>query len=280
MKTFIHRHKFIALSLALAFALLSAVAFRQAGGTVSASGSQMAIADVWRVAPPEPTIPEAERLKELATRRVEVMKRIGEKGIVVLFSGQARVYTNDVDYPFRAENNFYYLTGIKQEGTTLVLIPGAKKTREILFMPRPVPAQETWTGHMLTADEARARSGVQEIWDSTWFNSLITSFASNVALPAPQGTRRGGPPAAANEGPERVKALQEDLKPLLDAMSKNEGGIYLLTTGGESREYPQEAAFAAKLAPAAPGLTAKRAQPILAELRWRKSILLGGHFLQ
>lgn len=273
MKTFIHRHKFITLSLALTFVLLSAVAFRQASGIVSASGSQMAIADVWRVAPHEPTIPEAERLKELATRRAEVMKRIGEKGIIVLFSGQARIYTNDVDYPFRAENNFYYLTGIKQEGATLVLIPGAKKTREIMFMPIPVPALETWNGHMLTADETRARSGVQEVWDSRWFNNFIASFAPNMtAAPPPPGSRRGAaPPVAANEESARVKALQEDLKPLLDAISKNEGGLYLLATGGESREYPQEAALATRLAPTAPGLTVKRAQPIFAELRWRKS---------
>src|SRR5438045_3649206 len=114
MKTLIHHHRPSAFSLALAFALLSAVAFRLSGMTVSASGGQKAMADIWHLAPPDPTIPEAERLKELSTRRAEVMKRIGEKGIIVLLSGEARVYTNDVDYPFRAENNFYYLTGIKQ----------------------------------------------------------------------------------------------------------------------------------------------------------------------
>ncbi len=73
---------------------------------------------------------------------------------MVLFSAEPRVYTNDVDYHYRQENNLYYLTGIKQDGATLVLIPGAKRTREILFMPRRDPRYETWNGRMMSADEA------------------------------------------------------------------------------------------------------------------------------
>ena len=273
MKIPTRSYKLGACALAFTFVLLSAVAFRTTSANVSARGSQQekAIADIWHITPPEPVISEAERLKELAARRAEVMKRVGEKGIMVLFSGESRVYTNDVDYPFRAENNLYYLTGIKQEGAILALIPGAKKTREILFLPTPVPAQETWTGHMMTVSEVRARSGVQEVWDSTLFDSFVASFAPT-ATPAParQSGRRNAAPAA-SEGAGGSKAMQEDLKPLLEAISAKEGSVYLLATSGESREYTQETAFAARLAPAAPGLTVKSARPIFAELRWRKS---------
>src|SRR5713226_2898679 len=71
---------------------------------------------LWHVAPPAPRIAEAERLAELAKRRAEVMKRVGQKGMLVLLSGVPRPYTLDVDYPFRQENNLYYLTGINQAG--------------------------------------------------------------------------------------------------------------------------------------------------------------------
>src|SRR5262249_23744519 len=131
----------------------------------------------WQSAPPAPTISEADRLAELAMRRAEVMKRIGQKGMLILFSATPRVYTLDVDYPFRQENNLYYLTGIKQAGATLILIPGAKKTREILFMPRRNPAAETWTGHMLSVEEARARSGIQEVWDEASLNGFLAFLA-------------------------------------------------------------------------------------------------------
>jgi Xaa-Pro aminopeptidase len=263
---------------------LSAIAFRPASVTVSASVSQKEkAANIWQIAPPEPVIPEAERLKELAARRAAVMKQVGEKGILVLFSAEPRIYTNDVDYHYRQENNLYYLTGIKQEGAILVLLPGAKKTREILFMPRPVPSRETWDGHMLTIEETRARSGIQEVWnynrnrgqelwDNSLFNSLMASFApaAAAALTTPNARPNTSGPSASNDAAERIQAMQEDLKPLKDAVSKNEGGIHLLT-GGDQREYRQESAFAAKLAPAAPGLTVKSARQIFGELRWRKS---------
>src|SRR6266498_3800674 len=109
-----------------------------------------------------PKISEADRLAELRARREDVMKRMGASGVMVLFGAEPRVYTNDVDYHYRQENNLYYLTGVKQEDATLVLIPGAKRTREILFIPPRDPRNETWHGHMMSADEARARSGVQD----------------------------------------------------------------------------------------------------------------------
>src|SRR5262245_61102632 len=81
--------------------------------------------ELWRIAPPAPRITDAERLNELRKRRSEVMKRMGDQSIMVLFSTEPRVYTNDTDYPFRQENNLYYLTTIKQQNVILVLIPGA-----------------------------------------------------------------------------------------------------------------------------------------------------------
>lgn len=261
-----HRYSFrIKVAAALTLALLHLPALTV---TSAARGDQKA-AGVWHIAPPEPTISESVRLAELAARREAVRKRAGEKSIVILFSAEPRLYTNDVNYHYRQENNLYYLTGIKQDGVTLVLIPGGTRTREILFLPRRNPQRETWTGHMLSDDEARARSGVQEVWDAAWFNQFVASFAPIATV---QKTSAG--PAAADDAArdERIRAVQEDLKPLTNAISRNEGELYLLGVGErEPREYPRETAFAARLAPAAPGLKVKSARPIFAELRWRKS---------
>src|SRR5215471_21687926 len=133
--------------------------------------------EIWRIAPPAPKISEADRLAELRARREEVMKRMGDKAIMVLFATEPRVYTNDVDYPYRQENDLYYLTGVNQEDATLVLIPGAKRTREILFMPARDPRNETWHGHMMSVDEARARSGIQEVWDGKSLNGFLAFLA-------------------------------------------------------------------------------------------------------
>ena len=218
-------------------------------------------------APSGPTISEADRLAELAARRAEVLKRINPKSIMILFSAVPRVYTLDVNYPFRQENNLYYLTGIKQPGATLILVPGAKKTREILFMPRRVPASETWTGHMLSAEEARARSGIREVWDDTWLNSLLAFLAprANEIL-----SQRGTIPKMEDK---RIEEWREDFLTVRDAIRNSEGELYLLLPPfeRESREFKSEQTFAAQMASTAVGLTVRDAWPILSELRLHKS---------
>ena len=88
-----------------------------------------------RTAPPAPVFDENTRLAELASRQARVGQAIGDKGILILFSTEPRVYTNDVDYEYRQENNLYYLTNLKQKGATLVLTPGNER-----FAGDPFPA--------------------------------------------------------------------------------------------------------------------------------------------
>jgi Xaa-Pro aminopeptidase len=144
-------------------------------GAREASATDKSPAPVIRVAPPAPVIDDAARLAELAARRARVAEKIGQKGMIVLFSTEPRVYTNDVDYAYRQENNLYYLTNLKQKGATLVLMPGNPQLPEILFLPRRDPSAETWTGHMYSPEEARARSGIKEVWENTEFEPFMRS---------------------------------------------------------------------------------------------------------
>src|ERR1041385_8455326 len=74
--------------------------------------------------PPAPVFDDAKRLDELAARRRQIAEAIGPKAVLVMFSTEPRVYTNDVDFPFRQENNLFYLTNLNQKGATLVMMPG------------------------------------------------------------------------------------------------------------------------------------------------------------
>ncbi len=129
-----------------------------------------------RITPPSPVVNEAARLAELSARRSRVAQRVGPDGILILFSAEPRVYTNDVDYEYRQENNLYYLTNLKQKGAMLVLMPGNSQTPEVLFLPKRDPAAETWTGHMYSPQEANAISGVSEIWEASEFEAFITAL--------------------------------------------------------------------------------------------------------
>lgn len=65
----------------------------------------------------------------------------------------------------QANSDLFYLTGVGQEETILLLYPEAddEKQREILFLRETSPLIATWEGHKLTKDEARAATGIQNV---------------------------------------------------------------------------------------------------------------------
>ncbi len=236
-----------------------------AGGHISESGSSSVI----RMAPSAPVFDEKTRLAELAGRRGRVAQSTGSKGILVLFSTEPRVYTNDVDYEYRQENNLYYLTNLKQKGATLVLTPGNDVLPEILFLPRRNPAAETWTGHMYSPEEASLISGIKEIWEASEFEPFIQALRNRQPYwPKAEKILMSSSPALV------ASRASSGFEKLFEAAGKNEGELYLLVPGdAKSREYMQEQRFASDLAMSASSYSIKNAWPIFAELRLRKSPL-------
>ena len=265
---------------ALVCALVCALALLPA----HAAGGDSPPATLIRVTPAAPAIDDAAWRAELAARRARVAEQTGPKSVLVLFSGEARVYTGDVDYEFRQENNLYYLTRLAQEGITLVMMPGNTARPEILFLPRRSPAAETWTGHMYSAEEAQRISGITEIWEANEFEPFMRSLrmrrayqpkpdkilhsAHEAVPPAPDAQPTPTPPGASNP----PAGAYDDL---FKAMQQGEASLYVLRPygEGESREYKREQEFAAKWAQSELGFVVRSAWPIFMEMRVRKSPL-------
>ena len=218
-----------------------------------------------QITPPAPVFDQKARLAELALRRSRVAQAIGPNGVLVLFSTEPRVYANDVDYEYRQENNLYYLTMLKQNRATLVLLPGNAQLPEILFLPRRQPLFEVWSGHMYTAEEAHAASGINEIWDAREFEPFIQALRQGQAYrPKPENIfmTRDATPSAAALGFANLFAASE----------KKQAELYLLPSGGpNTREYRNEQRFAVEWEKTANGFVIKNAAPIFANLRLRKS---------
>ena len=230
-----------------------------------------------RITPPAPVFDGTKRLDELAARRKRVAEAIGPKAILIMFSGEPRVYANDVDYQFRQENNLYYLTNLKQKDATLVLMPGNPQMPELLFLPRRNPRAETWTGHMYSPEEARQASGIKEIWDAdvdiqrpTDVGREFEAFMRAIRARQPY---RPKPEkiflSAASDVPSA-----DGFASLFEAMAKGEASLYLVApafSDPESREYRQEQRFAADLKKSSAGFTIQNAFPIFTQMRLRKS---------
>jgi len=229
--------------------------------------SETAKSTVIRIAPPAPVFDEKTRITELAERRARVARSVGEKGMLILFSTEPRVYTNDVDYEYRQENNLYYLTNLKQKGATFVLTPGNELQPEILFLPRRSPAAETWTGHMYSAQEASEVSGIKEIWDATEFEPFIRALRNRQPYrPKPEKILLSSSSTPIESG------APSGFEKLFAAAGKNDAEIHLLVPGaGDSLEYRQEQKFASDWVKSASGYSIKNVTPVFAEMRLRKS---------
>src|SRR5262245_41105223 len=61
---------------------------------------------------------------DVGARRERVMQRLGAETIAILWSAPRRTYSRDVEYEYRQDSNFYYLTGLTEPDGVLVLMPG------------------------------------------------------------------------------------------------------------------------------------------------------------
>lgn len=173
-----------------------------------------------RIAPPAPKFSDAERQGELARRRQAVASKIGGSSIMVLFSAEPKIYTNDVDYEYRQENNLYYLTALKQKGATLVLMPGNAEMPEVLFLPKRNPMMEAWEGKMYSQEQARKISGVQTVLDAEDFAPFVAALKAGKTF-------------------EKVKGLEN-----IAALNVQRKLYLLLPVEPDAREWTQEVTFA------------------------------------
>ena len=124
-------------------------------------------------------IDNSKLLHDLGERRTRVMRKMEGQSMMVLFSADHQIYSRDISYKFNQENNLYYLTGINQHGTRLVLMPQNTHHREILFIPDVDPVEKFWTGSVLSPEEARRISGIDNVWSVSKFMPFINSILHN-----------------------------------------------------------------------------------------------------
>lgn len=101
--------------------------------------------------------------------------------VVVVFSGHAPLKTGDESYPFFAERNFVYLTGITSEGFILMAEVDEQGAKETLFIQPPDAHAERWTGRRLKAHEATAISGIENISYLEGFTAAFHRAASRAS---------------------------------------------------------------------------------------------------
>lgn len=105
--------------------------------------------------------------------RDNLLEKIKDNSIVILFAGKAIQKTGDQTYPFTPNRNFYYLTGIKEEEHILVMskINGVKSSK--LYIKDIDLELEKWVGKSIRKDEAEELTAVDEVKFKSQFDGDI-----------------------------------------------------------------------------------------------------------
>ncbi|WAL60349.1 aminopeptidase P N-terminal domain-containing protein [Thermocoleostomius sinensis] len=100
---------------------------------------------------------------EYAQRREQFMAKIG-KGTAVFRSAPMAVMHNDVEYNFRQDSDFFYLTGFNEPSAVAVLAPHHQDHRFILFVQPKDLEKETWTGYRVGVDAAKEQFAADAVY--------------------------------------------------------------------------------------------------------------------
>ena len=105
--------------------------------------------------------------------RDNLLDKIKDNSIVILFAGKAIQKTGDQTYPFTPNRNFYYVTGIKEEDHILVMtkINGVKSSK--LYIKDIDLEMEKWVGKSIRKEEAEEIAAVDEVKFKSQFDGDI-----------------------------------------------------------------------------------------------------------
>lgn len=126
--------------------------------------------------------------------RQRFAKKLKSNSIAVFNSNDIMPTSADGSMMFIQNTDIFYLSGIDQEESILVLFPDAKdeSNRQILFLKETNEHIAVWEGHKYTKQEATATSGIKKIYWLKDFNTIFNGLmaqAENVYLNTNEHTR-------------------------------------------------------------------------------------------
>ncbi|MBX7093792.1 MAG: aminopeptidase P family protein [Flavobacteriales bacterium] len=107
-------------------------------------------------------------------RRDEFRKLMPDGSMAILFAAPIRNRSNDIDYEYHQDPNFYYLTGLTETNSVLVITKtpvrfGNIVTNELLFIQDSDPGMEVWNGKRLAIKDAPTKMLIENVFQSRTF---------------------------------------------------------------------------------------------------------------
>ncbi len=126
--------------------------------------------------------PSKLRPDEFRERRERIKRELGPNTVGIVLTNPIRNRNDDVDFFFRGDSNFLYLTGFEEDSAALILIPDGfdlegKRVTEILFCNVPTQQSITWLGYRMGPENAVKLLGVESAVSNREFEATLAKIA-------------------------------------------------------------------------------------------------------
>lgn len=132
-----------------------------------------------------------------AERRVALRELMPENSVSVFFASPVRNRSNDVDFEYHQDPNFYYLTGVSEPHAVLLVFKEpvkikGEKVSEVIFVQRRDVDAEVWTGKRLGTEGSENLFEIEKAFENKEFKNLGLDFGqfNSVHVAKPQNDVR------------------------------------------------------------------------------------------
>ncbi len=112
-------------------------------------------------------------MEEFDLRRERLLDSLEDNSVAIIYSGVSKIRSEDDLYPFHANRHFFYLTGIEQENSILVLLKSFGERKEFLFLDEYNEVKERWTGKRLTFELASDISKIGNVYSNANLDNML-----------------------------------------------------------------------------------------------------------
>ena len=117
--------------------------------------------------------------REFTKRRQRLMDMMGEGSIAIVPTSPVRPRNRDVEFPFRPDSNFYYLTGFGEPEAVAVLAPGREQGEFVVFCRERDPAAEQWHGARIGLEGVCERHGADDAFPIGDLDDILPGLLEN-----------------------------------------------------------------------------------------------------
>lgn len=115
-------------------------------------------------------------------RREALRKLMSDSTVAVFFASTVKTRSNDVEFEYHQDPDFYYLTGLQEEDAMILIFKNEIQfdgfsTNEILFLKERNPKTERWTGKLIGIDGAKHDLGIKQCLPNSSFSEFKIDFS-------------------------------------------------------------------------------------------------------